>query len=90
MTKILEIKRVEIEQIKIMEIEKNIYEQKGLKIDHDRVLTYSQLSCPLECSYCFVEDLNFNQKKRCSLFNSRTICSIKKFAKGDEPDYAWL
>ena len=46
-----------------MDFEKNIYEQHGLKIDRDRVLTYSQLSCPLECRYCFVNDLNFNQKK---------------------------
>ncbi len=43
--------------------EKNKYEQSGLKIDKDRVLTYSQLSCPFDCSYCFVEDLNFNQKR---------------------------
>lgn len=37
------------------------FEGEGLKIDKDRVLTYSQLICPLECLYCFSSDLNFNQ-----------------------------
>ena len=46
-----------------MSIEKSEFEKHGLKIDKDRVLTYSQLSCPLGCRYCFVDDLNFNQKK---------------------------
>lgn len=46
-----------------MEFDKNQYERNGLKIDQDRVLTYSQLSCPLDCSYCFVGDMNFNQKR---------------------------
>jgi len=47
-----------------MNFEKDIYEQNGLKIDRNRVLTYSQLNCPLECRYCFVDDLNFNQKRK--------------------------
>lgn len=38
------------------------FEKFGLKIDKERVLTYSQLSCPLDCRYCFVEDLNRVQK----------------------------
>lgn len=45
-----------------MDIEKKHFEEKGLKIEGDRVLTYSKLSCPLDCSYCFVEDLNPDQQ----------------------------
>ncbi len=43
--------------------EKIPFEKAGLKIEKDRVLTYSKLSCPYDCSYCFVEDMNFNQHK---------------------------
>ena len=39
------------------------FEKAGLKIEKDRVLTYSKLSCPLDCRYCFVDDLNSNQQK---------------------------
>ncbi len=39
------------------------YDKEGLKIDKNRVLTYSQLSCPLECTYCFVNDMTTNQMK---------------------------
>jgi DNA repair photolyase len=39
------------------------YDREGLKIDRDRVLTYSQLSCPLGCTYCFVNDMNTNQQR---------------------------
>jgi len=48
-----------------MGIERNTFENSGLKIEKDRVLTYSKLSCPLECTYCFVDDMdvNFNQEK---------------------------
>ena len=45
-----------------MNFEKDLFEKEGLKIDKERVLTYSQLSCPLECRYCFVDDMNYNQK----------------------------
>jgi len=41
-----------------MSFEKNIFDQKGLVLDKGRVLTYSKLSCPLECRYCFVDDLS--------------------------------
>lgn len=47
------------------------FEREGLKIDKDRVLTYSQLSCPLDCRYCFVDDLNFNQQKHVSYLSER-------------------
>jgi len=40
------------------------FEEKGLKIDKERILTYSGLICPLNCKYCFTEDLS--QKKEWS------------------------
>lgn len=43
------------------------YDEAGLKIDKNRVLTYSQLSCPLECTYCFVNDMTTNQNKNVSV-----------------------
>lgn len=43
--------------------EKPIFEAAGLKIDAERVLAYSRLSCPLDCAYCFVDAMNPNQKK---------------------------
>lgn len=46
-----------------MSFERNVFERHGFKIDKDRVLTYSQLSCPLDCKYCFVDDMNSNQEK---------------------------
>lgn len=48
-----------------MGIERKTFEDLGLKIEKDRVFTYSKLSCPLECTYCFVDDMdvNFNQEK---------------------------
>src|SRR3989338_1770769 len=61
-----------------MDFEKNIYEQHGLKIDRDRVLTYSQLSCPLECRYCFVNDLNFNQKRNTTYLTQEQLLLLEK------------
>ncbi|MCB9812147.1 radical SAM protein [Candidatus Nomurabacteria bacterium] len=46
-----------------MSFEKKPFENAGLKIEGDRVLTYSKLSCPLDCTYCFVDDMNFNQER---------------------------
>jgi DNA repair photolyase len=46
-----------------MTSEKKTFEEAGLKIEDDRVLTYSKLSCPLGCTYCFVDDMNFNQER---------------------------
>lgn len=45
-----------------MSFEKKKFEESGLKIEGDRVLTYSKLSCPLDCTYCFVDDMNSNQE----------------------------
>lgn len=47
------------------------FEREGLKIDQDRVLTYSQLRCPLDCRYCFVDDMNFNQQKHVSYLSEK-------------------
>lgn len=52
-------------------LDNKIFEQEGLKIDKERVLTYSQLSCPLECKYCFVNDLNFNQSKNVAYLSEK-------------------
>jgi DNA repair photolyase len=35
----------------------NRYETANLKIDEDRVLTYSNITCPLECAYCFANEI---------------------------------
>lgn len=39
------------------------FEKAGLKIDKDRVLTYSGISCPLDCKYCFSDELKSGQKQ---------------------------
>jgi sulfatase maturation enzyme AslB (radical SAM superfamily) len=44
-------------------MEKMNFEKEGLKIDKERVLTYSELSCPLDCKYCFVDDLSSSNQK---------------------------
>lgn len=54
-----------------MNSERNSFEKEGLKIDNERVLTYSQLSCPLECKYCFVDDMNYNQQKEVTYLRER-------------------
>ena len=35
----------------------NQYEQASLKIDEDRVLTYSNIAYPLGCEYCFANEI---------------------------------
>lgn len=49
------------------------YDVAGLKIDRDRVLTYSQLSCPLECTYCFVNDMTTNQQKNVAYLTDKQM-----------------
>lgn len=39
------------------------FEQQGIKIDQERALTYSKLSCPFGCTYCFVDEMNQEQSK---------------------------
>lgn len=56
----------------------NNFEKRGLKIEKERVLTYSHLSCPLECRYCFVEDMTSNQQKNVSYLSVEQIKLFKK------------
>ena len=72
-----------IYEIKIqhMRPENQQFEQHGLKIDKDRVLTYSQLSCPLGCRYCFVDDMNFNQKRNVAYLTEEQFQLIDRLPK---------
>lgn len=53
------------------------YDSEGLKIDKNRVLTYSQLSCPLECTYCFVDDMSTNQKRNVAYLTQKQVELLK-------------
>lgn len=46
-----------------MESEFKQFEHAGLKIEKKRVLTYSKLSCPLDCTYCFVDEMTQDQSR---------------------------
>jgi DNA repair photolyase len=63
---------------KIMKFEKSLFEEEGIRIDKDRVLTYSHLSCPLDCKYCFIDDLRFNQLKNVAYLTEKQWDLIKK------------
>ena len=54
------------------------YNDEGLKIDKDRVLTYSQLSCPLDCTYCFVDDMTTNQSRNVAYLTNKQIDLLEK------------
>jgi DNA repair photolyase len=54
------------------------FEQKGLIIEKDRVLTYSKLICPLECKYCFVEALNNDQQKRVAYLSEEQLTLLSQ------------
>ncbi len=49
------------------------FEDQGLKIDKERVLTYSKLSCPLECTYCFVDEMTQEQSKGVTYLNEEQL-----------------
>ncbi|MEI6811037.1 MAG: radical SAM protein [Candidatus Nomurabacteria bacterium] len=49
------------------------FENNGLKIDQERVLTYSKLSCPLDCTYCFVDEMTQEQSKGVAYLNENQI-----------------
>ena len=49
------------------------FEEQGLKIDKERVLTYSKLSCPLECTYCFVDEMTQEQSKGVEYLNQEQL-----------------
>ena len=54
------------------------FESEGLKIDKDRVLTYSQLVCPLECLYCFSNDLSFTQRRDMAYLSEKQLQLFKE------------
>lgn len=47
------------------------FEDNGLKIDNERVLTYSKLSCPLECTYCFVDEMTQEQSREAAYLTEK-------------------
>ena len=49
-----------------MENKKTSFDASGLHIDKERVLLYSRLNCPFGCRYCFVDDLDQEQRKHVS------------------------
>ncbi len=49
------------------------FENHGLKIDKERVLTYSRLVCPLDCTYCFVNEMTQEQEKSVSYLTTEQI-----------------
>jgi DNA repair photolyase len=49
------------------------FEKAGLVVEKDRVLSYSKLICPLDCEYCFTEDINGTQN------NSAVYLSEEQF-----------
>lgn len=53
------------------------FEKQGLKIDKERVLTYSKLSCPLECTYCFVDEMTQEQAKGVEYLNNEQLRLLK-------------
>lgn len=51
-----------------------MFEKSGLVFDKERVLTYSKLLCPLDCRYCFVENLaSSNQKEKVSYLSNEQV-----------------
>lgn len=61
--------------------EKEKFEKEGLKIDKERVLIYSNLSCPLKCKYCFVENLTSNKRKGASYLFKKQFELLKQLPK---------
>lgn len=57
---------------------KEKFEQNGLVLDKERVLTYSQLYCPLECRYCFSGDLQFEQQKGVAYLSTEQLELLHK------------
>ena len=60
-----------------MEGEFKQFENAGLKIEKERVLTYSKLSCPLDCTYCFVDEMTQDQSRGVSYLNDEQLDLLK-------------
>jgi DNA repair photolyase len=56
-----------------MKLENSIYKEHGLKIDKERILTYSQVSCPIECKYCFSDDIEHGQEQGVAYLNEKQL-----------------
>lgn len=54
-----------------MSVEKRQFNEAGLVFDKERVLTYSRLVCPLDCRYCFVNDLHGDQQRGVSYLSEQ-------------------
>jgi hypothetical protein len=54
-------------------MEESPFEKAGLKIDQERILTYSKLSCPFDCRYCFVDDLSEQQQEGVSYLSENQL-----------------
>ena len=53
------------------------FEQQGIKIDKERALTYSKLSCPFGCTYCFVDEMNQGQSKESIYIDDQQVELLK-------------
>ena len=53
-------------------------EKEGLKIDKERVLTYSKLDCPFNCKYCFMNDINSEQRKNVAYLSEKQFDLLKQ------------
>ncbi len=49
------------------------FEQAGLKIDKERVLTYSNIRCPFDCSYCFADDLSIERNEEVAYLSEEQV-----------------
>jgi hypothetical protein len=57
------------------------YEKSNLKIDEGRVLTYSNMACPLNCKYCFANEIirgHENEKGNFMTFSVSIACTDSK------------
>lgn len=57
------------------------FEKEGLKIDRERVLTYSKLNCPFNCKYCFMNDINSEQKNNVAYLSDKQLDLLKRLPK---------
>ncbi|MEK7634872.1 MAG: radical SAM protein [Patescibacteria group bacterium] len=53
------------------------FEKANLVIEKDRVLSYSKLICPLDCKYCFSEDLNNTQSSNSAYLSEEQFELLK-------------
>ncbi len=59
-------------------MQKEVFEKIGLVLDKERVLTYSKLSCPLDCRYCFVEEMAHEQQRGVSYLSDEQFEMLGK------------